>query len=180
MNIPALVLLGCAAWTLLTLFGSIGVYRWSRILTGRASIAEWQADTPQGSDWYRRAMRAHMNCVENLPIYGAVVLALTVTGLQSDLIEWLSIAMLAARIGQTLVHVGIRPTNASASLRFVLFFIQLVCMITMGTVIVAAMRDTQPRIRGEVSGRFRGTGDAAAPRLTCCLKPSTKRETTIG
>jgi hypothetical protein len=33
MNVPVLVLLGFAAWTLLTLFGSIGVYRWSRILT---------------------------------------------------------------------------------------------------------------------------------------------------
>ena len=29
MNIPVLVLLGFAAWTLLTLFGSIGVYRWA-------------------------------------------------------------------------------------------------------------------------------------------------------
>jgi hypothetical protein len=59
MNMPVLVLLGFAAWTLLTLFASIGVYRWSRILTGRASIAEWRADLPQGSDWDQRAMRAH-------------------------------------------------------------------------------------------------------------------------
>src|SRR5215468_5237329 len=59
-NVPVLVLLGFAAWTLLTLFGSIGVYRWSRILTGRASLAEWRADIPQGSDCYQRAMRAHM------------------------------------------------------------------------------------------------------------------------
>jgi uncharacterized MAPEG superfamily protein len=75
MSIPVLALLGFAAWTLLPLIGSIGVYRWSRILTGRASIAEWRADMPQGSDWYRRAMRAHMNCVENLPIYAAVVVS---------------------------------------------------------------------------------------------------------
>ena len=50
MTIPVLVLLAFAAWTLLTLFGSVGVYRWSRILTGRASIAEWRADLPQGSE----------------------------------------------------------------------------------------------------------------------------------
>jgi hypothetical protein len=43
MNVPVFVLLGFAMWTLLTLFGSIGVYRWSRILTGRASISEWRA-----------------------------------------------------------------------------------------------------------------------------------------
>jgi hypothetical protein len=40
MSIPVLVLLAFAGLTLLTLFGSIGVYRWRRILTGRASIAE--------------------------------------------------------------------------------------------------------------------------------------------
>ena len=68
MNIPVLVLLGFAAWTLLTLIASIGVYRLSRVLTGRASMAEWRADLPQGSEWYQRAMRAHMNCVENLPV----------------------------------------------------------------------------------------------------------------
>jgi hypothetical protein len=44
MNIPVLVLLGFAAWTLLTLSATIGVYGWNRILTGRATIAEWRAD----------------------------------------------------------------------------------------------------------------------------------------
>jgi uncharacterized MAPEG superfamily protein len=135
MSIPVLVLLALAAWTLLTLFGSIGIYRWSRILTGRASIAEWRADIPQGCDWYRRAMRAHMNCVENLPIYTAVVVALMATGLQSSTIDRLAIAILAARIGQTLSHVVLPPTNPAASLRFAFFFAQAACMIAMGAII---------------------------------------------
>jgi uncharacterized MAPEG superfamily protein len=80
MTVPILVLLAFAGWTLLTLVGSVGVYRWSRILTGRASIAEWRTDLPQGSDWYQRAMRAHMNCVENLPVYAAIVVALVASG----------------------------------------------------------------------------------------------------
>ena len=137
MNVPVLVLLGFAAWTLLILFGSIGVYRWSRILTGRASIAEWRADLPQGSDWYQRAMRAHMNCVENLPVYTAIVVALIATGLQSPVVDRLAVTMLAARIGQTVVHIALPPTNAASSLRFALFFIQAVCMIAMGVVIAA-------------------------------------------
>jgi hypothetical protein len=69
MTIPVWVLLGFAAWTLLTLFTTVGVYRWARILTGRAAISERRADEVQGSEWYRRAMRAHLNCVENLPVY---------------------------------------------------------------------------------------------------------------
>jgi uncharacterized MAPEG superfamily protein len=138
MNIPVLVLLGFAAWTLLTLFGSIGVYRWSRILTGRTSVAEWRADLPQGSDWYRRAMRAHMNCIENLPLYTAIVVALIATGVKSATIDMLAIVILAARVGQTLVHIGLPPTNAAASLRFALFFVQAVCMIAIGVLITLA------------------------------------------
>ena len=69
MNIPVLVLLGFAVWTLLILTITVGVYRWHRILTGRSSIAEWRADLPQGSEWYQRGVRARMNCVENLPVY---------------------------------------------------------------------------------------------------------------
>ena len=136
MNVPVLVLLGFAAWTLLTLFGSIGVYRWHRILTGRASIAEWRADLPQGSDWYQRAMRAHMNCVENLPIYTAIVVALIAMGLHRTVIDYLAVTMLAARIGQTVTHIALPPTNAATGLRFALFLMQAACMIAMGMVIV--------------------------------------------
>jgi len=75
MTVPVWVLLGLAAWTLLLLTGSIGVYRWSRIFTGRATVREWRADEPQGGEWYRRAMRARMNGVENLPEYAAIVVA---------------------------------------------------------------------------------------------------------
>jgi uncharacterized MAPEG superfamily protein len=139
MNVPVLVLLGFAAWTLLTLFASVGVYRWSRILTGRASIAEWRADLSQGSDSYQRAMRAHMNCVENLPVYVAIVVALMATGVQSAVIDRLAITMLAARIGQSVVHIALPPTNAATSLRFALFVIQVVSMIVMGVVIAATM-----------------------------------------
>jgi uncharacterized MAPEG superfamily protein len=138
MNIPVLVLLGFTAWTLLVLFGSIGVYRWSRILTGRASLAEWRADVPQGSAWYQRAMRAHMNCVENLPLYGALVVAFNATGLQSGTIDRLAIVLLTARIGQTLAHIVLPPTNAATALRFSLFVVQVVCMLAMGAVIAAA------------------------------------------
>jgi uncharacterized MAPEG superfamily protein len=136
MNIPVLVLLGFAAWTLLTLFATIGIYRWSRILTGRATVAEWRADLPQGSDWYQRAMRAHANCVENLPLYTAIVVALVATGLQSSMVDRLAVVMLTARIVQTTIHIALPPTNTAAGLRFAFFLIQAVSMIAMGAIIV--------------------------------------------
>ena len=64
--------LGFAAWTLLTLFGSIGVYRWSRILTGRASISEWRADYTTGQRVVSaRHARAHQLRGELADIWGA-------------------------------------------------------------------------------------------------------------
>ena len=63
MPIPVWVLLGFAAWTLFILFVTVGVYRWSRILIGQTAIAEWRAEERQGSEWYRRAVRAHLNCL---------------------------------------------------------------------------------------------------------------------
>ena len=44
MPIPVWVLLGFAAWTLLILFTAVGVYRWSRILTGHTAISTWRAN----------------------------------------------------------------------------------------------------------------------------------------
>jgi uncharacterized MAPEG superfamily protein len=137
MSLPVLVLLGFAAWTLLILLGCIGIYRWSWILTGRASIAEWRADVPQGGDWYQRAMRAHMNCVENLPVYTALVVALMATGLQGFWIDRLCIGILLSRVGQSIVHILLPPTNTNVGLRFVFFVLQVVSMLSIGVTIVA-------------------------------------------
>jgi uncharacterized MAPEG superfamily protein len=79
-----------------------------------------------------------MNCLENLPLYTAIVVALIATGVKSATIDTLAIAILAARVGQTLVHIGLPPTNAAASLRFALFFVQAVCMIAIGVLIMLA------------------------------------------
>jgi uncharacterized MAPEG superfamily protein len=138
MTIPVFVLLGFAAWTMLTLIGSIGVYRRSHILTGRTSIAEWYDNTPRSRRLVSTcAVPAHMNCVETLPVYGAIVLTLVVTGLTSPFMDGIALTILVTRIGQTLVHIVLPPSNTSASLRFVLFSFQLVGMMTMGIMIVA-------------------------------------------
>lgn len=138
MTIPVWVLLGFAAWTLLTLFTTVGWYRWSRILTGRGQLAEFRADVAHGADWYRRAMRAHANCVENLPVYGAIVVAILAAGLQSRSLDLLAIVLLAARICQTVTHIAFEPTNTMVGVRFAFFFTQAVCMIWMGIIVVLA------------------------------------------
>src|SRR5262245_5628656 len=106
LNLPLFTLLGCASWTLVVLAATIGVHRWSLILTKRAAINAFPADASNGPDWYRRATRAHANCVENLPVYGAMVAVATFAGVAGRLLDALSIIVLAARVCQTLVHIS--------------------------------------------------------------------------
>ena len=115
MTVPVGMLVGFAAWTVLLLLATVGVYRWSRILTGRVQIRNFRADQIEGADWYKRAMRAHANCVENLPVFGAIVFALYVGNVASALVNALSVAVLVARIMQSLVHVSFVYSNTSGA-----------------------------------------------------------------
>src|SRR5262245_26024364 len=105
MTLPVWMLVGFAAWTLLLLLATVGVYRWSRILTGRAPISSFRADPIEEEEWYKRATRAHANCIENLPVFGAIVLALHVGNVASALVNALAVVILVARMMQSLVHV---------------------------------------------------------------------------
>ncbi len=134
MTIPLWVLLGFAGWTVATLLGIIGVYRWSRILMGRAKLNEFPADIPHGDDWYRRAMRSHANCLENLPIYTALVVVIVATDIHSPFLDALAILLLVARIIQTIIHIGFEQSNVIVGLRFFFFFTQLLSMIGMGII----------------------------------------------
>ena len=137
MTVPVWALLGFATWTVLLLFATVGVYRWSRILTGRVAIREFRADQIDGADWYRRAMRAHANCVENLPVFGAIVLALYVGGVGGTTVNNVSVAILAARVVQSLVHVCLVQTNTVASVRFAFFFIQVAGFLWLTAIVIS-------------------------------------------
>jgi uncharacterized MAPEG superfamily protein len=136
MTIPVWTLLGFAAWTVLLLLSTVGVYRWSRILTGRVPIRGFRADRIEGEDWYQRAMRAHANCIENLPVFGAIVLALYVSGIGGSAINYLSISVLVARVMQSLIHVCLEQTNAVVSVRFAFFFVQIAGFIALIIIVV--------------------------------------------
>lgn len=129
MILPVWMLVGFAAWTVLLLLATVGVYRWSRILTGRVAIREFRADQIEGADWYKRAMRAHANCVENLPVFGAIVFGLYVGDVGSALVDALAVSVLLARVMQSLVHVCFIQTNTVTAVRFGFFFVQIVSFL---------------------------------------------------
>ena len=136
MTVPVWMLLGFAAWTVLLLLSTVGVYRWSRILTGRVPIRDFRADQVEGEDWYRRSMRAHANCIENLPVFGAIVFALYVAGVGGATVNFLSISVLAARVTQSLVHVSLVQTNTVATVRFAFFLVQLISFLALIVMVV--------------------------------------------
>ena len=136
MTLPVWVLLGFATWTALLLLFTVGVYRWSRIFTGRVAIRNFPADATGGEDWYRRATRAHANCIENLPVFGAIVFALYVGDVRGPLVDALCVTVLVFRVLQSMVHVCFVHSNAVASWRFTFFFVQFTCFFWLIGIIV--------------------------------------------
>lgn len=139
MTIPVWVLIGFALWTILILISTIGVYRWHLIFTRRANLYDFPGDAPHGTEWYRRAVRAHANCIENLPIYTAIVVAIIVTNVQSPTLDILAITILIARICQSLTHIIFTPTNAGIAIRFSFFSIQLIAMLWMALYVIISV-----------------------------------------
>jgi uncharacterized MAPEG superfamily protein len=136
MTMPIWMLLGFATWTIVLLASTIGVYRWGLIFVGRAPVNGFRAEQPEGADWYKRSMRAHANCIENLPVFGAIVIALHVSGASGPVADFASIAVLAARVMQSLVHVSLPQTSSVVAVRFSFLLVQLVCFFTLIVIIV--------------------------------------------
>jgi uncharacterized MAPEG superfamily protein len=103
------------------------------------AIRNFRADQVEGADWYKRAMRAHANCIENLPVFGAIVTALYIGNVTGALVNALATAILVARIMQSLVHVCFVQTNAVASVRFGFFFVQIVGFLWLIGIIVTEL-----------------------------------------
>lgn len=142
MTAPWWTLLGFALWTLLLLMLTVGVYRWQLILSGRAEIHTFAPEAPTGAEWYRRATRAHLNCIENLPVYASIVVVLSHVGLEGPLVDALCWIVLGARVCQTSVHVGFVQTARAVSFRFSFFTLQLVSMLWLICLIGARVQWT--------------------------------------
>jgi uncharacterized MAPEG superfamily protein len=81
-------------------------------------------------------MRAHANCVENLPVYGAIVVVITAAGVDRPSLDVLALILIGARILQSLVHVLFEQTNTVVTFRSIFYNIQFACMAAMVGVVV--------------------------------------------
>jgi uncharacterized MAPEG superfamily protein len=135
MNLSLWMLLSFACWTLLVLLVGVGVRRWLLIFSGQAALTSFPGDTAHGSPAYRRAVRAHANCVENLPVFAAIVLVASAAHINPPTMGALAVTVMAARIVQTTVHMLLTETNATVGVRFSFFLVQMLAMIAMAILV---------------------------------------------
>lgn len=91
-----------AGWTIL-LVASLALYR--GLFASRSGKA-LNTFVPDGSDvagFGQRLTRAHLNCLELLPVVGAVILSAAVAG-RAEVTDPLAMPLLYARLGQSIVH----------------------------------------------------------------------------
>lgn len=125
MASPILALLYYVGWAIV-LVSLIATVRTVKVLRGEAPANGFASGTKHGGDRYWRLNRAHVNTVENLPIFAAVVLAGVWVGVVSPIFNTLAWLALFARIAQSLVHIA-SGTSYAVSVRFTFFAAQLTC-----------------------------------------------------
>jgi uncharacterized MAPEG superfamily protein len=137
MTTPLWCLLGFVAWALVLLV-AIAIARVSKVLRGKAQPTDFPAGVPHGSDAYWRLNRAHLNCLENLPLFASVVLIASVAGLQSATLDMFARTYLAARVCQSLAHVSSGSATA-VNVRFSFFLIQFICLAGIALTILRSV-----------------------------------------
>ena len=135
MSPSATALAGFAAWTLILVL-MIGLYRASLVLTGKRAPNRFDPGGADVGEFSRRLCRAHANCYENLPIFGALIAVALMTG-RPEATDDLAMWFLGARIGQSMVHLA-STSNLAVNLRFALYLCQWLIMAVMAVRLLTA------------------------------------------
>ena len=125
-----------AVWGLLLVI-SIGTWRLAMAVTGNVPQGGFNPGTPHGSAAYWRLNRAHLNVVENLPFFGAIVLGGMIANVQEPNFQLLASIVLLARIAQTIIHVT-SGAQVAILLRFSAYLVQVFSMLGMAAMVLQA------------------------------------------
>ena len=100
-GITALLLF--AVWTLVLMFVYVG-YRVVLVLAMKKPANSWgRDDKTDDPAFITRAKHAHLNCLENLPVFAAIVLAAAALG-KLPVVDPVAPFVLYARLAQSAVH----------------------------------------------------------------------------
>lgn len=136
MTIPLSCLVLFAAWTLGLVALGVVPYRVAQVLFAGRAANSFSAANPDGPEWYQRLLRAHGNCVENLPVFGALVLAGHLSGHTDGAFATLAQVVCAGRVGQTLAHLS-SGRSLVVNVRFTFFVVQVGAMGAMAWQLLA-------------------------------------------
>jgi hypothetical protein len=121
MSASIIVLLGYITWILVLLL-ALASYRSYLSMSGSFAGLKFKADGTDVPDFGNRLTRAQANCVESFSFIGGVLLLAIATD-STAITNGLAYILLAARLGQSLVHL-VSTSNMAIQLRFVLFLVQ--------------------------------------------------------
>lgn len=122
-------LLGFTGWTLLLVLLIFGWRGIEIVLRGKKADIWTRGNKVDEPAVITRLQHAHLNCLENLPIFAVIVLAAAAMGKGAATAPWAAY-VLYARLAQTLVHlVGVN--HWLVMLRATFWTIQLVLFIVM-------------------------------------------------
>ena len=130
MLISEWALLGFATWTIALVVGGIGVTRITQVLKRQARANSFNPSVPHGSERYQRSMRAHVNCVENLPVFASLVLLGSAHGMTGPWFQTAAFIVLPARVLQSVCHIA-SGRNRAVLGRFSFFCVQIACFLVM-------------------------------------------------
>lgn len=125
-----------AIWAMVLVL-SVAAVRVHQVVVGGAKPDSFTAGIPHGPEPYWRLNRAHMNTIENLPIFATVVLAGWAAGAADSTFNVLAVIVVSARAIQSLIHIS-SGTVQAINLRFTAFAVQVVCQFWMAWLILEA------------------------------------------
>ena len=123
LTVPLRCLLAVVAWTIV-LVVALTVARLRHLARG-GSVRDFGVPDDRRLVW--RLYRKHANCVENLPLFAAVVLVGAVARRASPALDVLAVAYVSARVAQSLSHVA-PGAGLRFNVRFGFFAVQLACL----------------------------------------------------
>nr|WP_232374145.1 MAPEG family protein [Leptospira chreensis] len=122
-------MIGFTLWTL-GLGVSLTSFRSVLVLLGKKKSNEFPAGIQHGTDFNWRLNRAHLNSLENLPLFLAVVFLTANLGMIDSFVNQAGIVILGARVLQSLTHL-ISTSVLAVNIRFTFYTIQIVTYIVL-------------------------------------------------
>jgi hypothetical protein len=127
MSASICALLGFTAWTILLVMLVVG-YRTFKVFTFQKKADSWmRGKVAEEPAVITRLGHAHLNCVENLPLVAAVILAAQAMG-QGAVTDPLACWLLGTRIAQSTVH-AIAVNHWMVVVRATFYTVQIIILV---------------------------------------------------